>query len=84
VISKPRAKGKQKVSSQNQTNKKRKTPQEITAEYSVYDGQIRLGSIKEIDGVFRAFAASDDRDLGAFGTLKVTFRAVCAACEGVS
>lgn len=75
---------KAKSKSQKQTNKKPKAPQEITAEFSAYDGRIRLASIKEIDGVFRAFAASDDGDLGTFATLKAAFRAVCTACEGAS
>jgi hypothetical protein len=76
---KRRAKGKQKVSSQKQNNKKRQAPQDVTAEFAVYDGQNRLGSIKEIDGVFTTFAASDDHDLGTYATLREAFRAVCVA-----
>jgi hypothetical protein len=77
------AQGKQKGSSQNQNSNKPKAPQDVTAEFAVYDGQIRLGSIKEIDGVFATFAASDDRDLGTFSTLKEAFRAVCVATGDV-
>jgi hypothetical protein len=81
---KRRAKGKQKVSSQEQNTNKPKAPQDFTAEFAVYDGQNRLGSIKEIGGVFATFAASDDRDLGTFATLKQAFRAVCVATGDAS
>jgi hypothetical protein len=76
---KRRAKGKQKGSSQNQNTNKTEALQDVTAEFAVYDGQIRLGSLKEIDGVFATIAASDDRGLGTFATLKQAFRTVCVA-----
>ncbi len=40
--------------------------QESTREFSVYDGRIRLGTVREIDGEFIAISGKDDRELGRF------------------